>query len=451
MVAQILPFPKAGSSTLTPLSCFVRIGEAHRQLSAIHAAGHLPARQAVFDASRFRHQRELVGAFRDAGTQLVLDTEAAELASPAKCGSHSRRAPWAREDGSILGPNAFRGSALDELVGQIATFAVENHINTVLAPTHFLGDPAFLEWLAIDQATCLALRRALDREGGTAIAIDYPVILPNGLLNDAAARGRILTLLGDLPVENVWIRSSGFGSDAGPLATRRFLTSVSGFHNLGKPLIADYVGGLVGQTALAFGAVSAIARGVSERERFDAREWHKEPKQPDEEATGFGRVTRVTIPDFHRSLTVKELEVLCSAKSGRRVCGCGDRTCCQSGYSDMITDHRGHAARQLFRSVDAIEKVPDLLREKSFLDSQMASAERKAREVRGLKPSAAEAQRHGIKLDEMMKRLCDYSRKIERFQATLENLHETRGEAVPRARAIQPFKASEPRSSQNKP
>jgi hypothetical protein len=142
---------------------------------------------------------------------------------------------------------------------------VENGIDTVLAQTHFLGDPAFHDWLTLDRMACLALRRALDREGGPSIAIDYTVILPNTMLNDPAVRGRVVTSLDDLPVQNVWVRSPGFGSDAGPLAVKRFLTSISGFHNLGKPLVVDYLVLRFHETDQLWGIPDAAPHVVSTR------------------------------------------------------------------------------------------------------------------------------------------------------------------------------------------
>ena len=449
MTALILPFLIPGPANPTPLACFTRVGEAHRKLSELHAAGHLPAKRAVIDASRLKHQRELVAGLRESGTQIVLDTEAAELASPARCGGHVRHAPWALDGGGVLGPAGFQGSALDRFVGHVARHAVENRIDTVLAPSHFLGDPTFGDWLAVDRAACVALRRALDLEGGADIAIDYSVILSNTMLSDPTARGQIMAALEDLPIENVWVRSSGFGAEAGPLAAKRYLTAMSSLHNLGKPVIADHLGGLVGEAALAFGAVSGIARGISDRERFDARDWHKAPSQDDNEV-GFGRATRLVIPDLHRSLTLREIDVLSSAKGGRRLCGCGDRGCCRDGYSTMISDHRGHAARQLFRSIAAIESVPDRLREQAFLDGTMSNANRKGRDVKALRPSTTEAIRHGINLDALMKRMAEQSRKLEKFGASLEHLHESRGETGARAHPVRPFPASNAKSSQNR-
>jgi hypothetical protein len=173
VAAQILPFPTPTVGLASPIACFIRVGDAHRKFADLHAAGRLPPSRAVIEASRFRHQRELVTALRESGAEIVLDSEAAELAAPAKFLGHSRRAPWAVSDGNgPQRPEHFRRSSREDVVGQIARFAVENRTSVVLAPSHFLGDPACQDWLSIDAASCIALREALGREGGKAIAID---------------------------------------------------------------------------------------------------------------------------------------------------------------------------------------------------------------------------------------------------------------------------------------
>ena len=194
LAAQILLFPSSRSPTATPVAHFLRVGEAHRKLGELHAAGHLPARRVVFDASRFRQQRELVGGLRDAGAQIVLDSEAAELASVAKCGGHARRAPWAPEGGGILGPANFHGSALDRFVAQVASYAMEHRVHALLSPSHFLRDTACPDWFAVDRNTCLMLRRALDREGGANIARESLTVSPSASAltpgNGIRSRGR---------------------------------------------------------------------------------------------------------------------------------------------------------------------------------------------------------------------------------------------------------------------
>jgi hypothetical protein len=77
MSAQILPFPANTFASASPIACYIRIGGAHRRLADLHAASRFPATRVVFEASRLRHQHELMSAMREAGAEIVLDTEAA--------------------------------------------------------------------------------------------------------------------------------------------------------------------------------------------------------------------------------------------------------------------------------------------------------------------------------------------------------------------------------------
>jgi hypothetical protein len=274
--------------------------------------------------------------------------------------------------------------------------------------------------------------------------------MPNTMLNDAAAQGRVTSVLADLPIDNVWVRVSGFGSDAGPLTTKRYLSSMSALHNLGKPIIADYLGGVNGMAAVAFGAVSGLAQGIGEQERFDAGTWHKLPPPRVEDAE-FGRAVRVTIAGLQRSVLLTELQLLVNSKGGRRLCGCGDRACCAHGYTDMIADPRRHAAHQLFKSLSSLEAVPDLRRESYFLNGPMAAAERLGRQVKSLRPSSAEAEKLGIDPANLMKRLEQHSRRIEQLSHTLDRVHEERGEEGPRSRAIGPRGLSNMKTRNDQP
>lgn len=434
-MATILPFPGASPATATELAFFVRIGEAHNKLADLQAGGRLPASRVVIDASRFRHQRDLIAAFREGGSEIVLDTEVAELAALGRFQGHSRNAPWAL-GAELLGPDHFKSGAPSDVIGEIARFAVEKAVDAVLAPAHYLADPAYSDWLRVDRESCLALRKALDQEGGTHIRIDYPLIVRNSDLCDPMARGRYMESLSDLPVENAWVRSSGMGPQAGPLSVRRFISATSALHNLGKPLIADHIGGLVGEALLAFGAVSGVAHGIGERERFDASTWAKLPPERTEDEP-FGRAKRVQIPGLCKSLTIKELDLLEAARGGRRLLGCGDRRCCPHGLPDMRDDPRRHAAYQGFESLRRLQAVPDLLREHHFMNGAMSVAERTARQVKMLKPPPDKAKELGVDAQGLMKRLAEHSARTERFRAALEKVQELRGAESPRARPIQ--------------
>jgi len=381
-----------------------------------------------------QRQRELLAALREVGAEIVLDTEAAELAAPAKFAGQARHAPWALPSiEGLLGPDHFKRNAPSDVIGQIARFAVQSGVDAVLAPAHFLGDPTCGDWLAVDRESSLLLRAALDREGGSNIAIDYPVIIPHTELNQSNTRGQLVAALHDLPIDNIWVRASGLDANSGPLTVKRYLTAISYFHNLGKPIIADCLGGLVGTAALAFGVVSALSHGINERERFDTSAWYKPPSEHTDD-TRFRRAIRIKIPSLDRSATIGELEFLAKAKGGRRLVGCSDRNCCPQGLSDMIADPRRHAAQQTFRGIAELQAVPDSKREHHFLNGPMADADRRARQIKSLRPPVADVPEHRVNATKLMKNLSDYSQKIEQLQNALFDLHETRGDETPRSR-----------------
>jgi hypothetical protein len=437
MSAQILPFPTVSTALASPIALHIRLGAAHQKLAALLAASRFPATRMVVEASRFARQVELVHAMQDAGAAIVLDPETAELAAPAKFAGNARHAPWALPSvNGLLGPEHFSRHAPRDVIGQIARFAVQSRCDVVLSPTHFLGDPNYDQWLAIDHEACGFLREALDREGGSNIAIDYSVIISHTELNNPNVRGMLTAAVADLPIDNVWIRASGLDSNSGPLTVRRYLTALSSLHNLGKPLIADYLGGLVGTAALAFGVVSGVAHGINERERFDAADWHKPPTKVAEDKR-FGPATRIAIPGLNRSFKVGELELLSKARGGRRLVSCSDPNCCPRGLPDMIAEPRRHAAHQVFRELGQLQGIPDLKREHHFLNGAMTIAERLAREIKNLKPPASEATQRGIDPTKLMARLSDHSRRTEQLHSALLELHDQRGDQIPRARSVQ--------------
>ncbi len=419
-------------SPVKAIAQFIRIGDAHRKMGELYAAGRLPVRRAIFDASRLKRQIDLVNEFRRNGVEIVLDPEIAELAAKEKFMGQAGNAPWATaSEGKLLGPSFFRADEKTDIIGQIARFAVQYAVDTVLAPTHFLADPDFTDWFSIDVTSCLALRRALDREGGRNISIDYPIIHSHVLINDSTVRSTLIGRIADLPIDNVWIRASGLGNDPKPQTTKQFIFALHGMHNLGKPIVIDYLGGLMGQAVLAFGGASGLAHGIAEREQFNARSWHKEPKKRDND-DGFGRATYIPVPGLGRSFKSKELDLLASAKGGKRAVACQD-TCCAHGIQDMKNDPRQHATRQSFAPIDALGAVPDLNRESYFLDKPLREAETLARIIKDLKPSRKDAERLDIDMESLKKRLDDHHRKIGKLGDTLGLMHDERGAGTPRA------------------
>src|SRR5690606_24642663 len=125
----------------------------------------------------------------------------------------------------------------------IAEFAVKADIHAVLAPTHLLEHVNDI-WRPIDLRMCEALRYELDQCGGSDIAVDYQLITTSTLLKDSANRAALVAEIDGMPIENVWVRASGFGATATGAGTRQFVESLRDFHEMGRPLVADMAGGL---------------------------------------------------------------------------------------------------------------------------------------------------------------------------------------------------------------
>ena len=105
-----------------------------------------------------------------------------------------------------------------------------------------------------------------------------PLLIPNAALRDPAQRRAFIGALANTPFDNLWFRVSGFGSDASAVGVRRYIAAVIDFHRVGRPVVADGVGGLAALATIAFGASSGICHGVAEKERFNASDWAKPPK-----------------------------------------------------------------------------------------------------------------------------------------------------------------------------
>ena len=212
----------------TPIGHVIRTDElSYRQYEHLHAEGSLPAKHVIVDASKARFQKEFIRALRDGGADVILDTKVAELSEVGRFQGMAKGAPWAatEQDRPLkpedFQPDDFRPRANIDLFGEVARMAVELEVAAVMAPAHFLRNGGDDTWLPIDRAGVMRLRSALDREGGAAIAIDYPVILPHTRLQDGKDRARLMQALDGLPFDNLVLRLSGFGSNAMPLTVKR--------------------------------------------------------------------------------------------------------------------------------------------------------------------------------------------------------------------------------------
>jgi hypothetical protein len=388
---------------------FVRIGATgHRQVETLLGAGRMPVESVVIEAGAANRQAELISSLKEAGRELILDTNVAELSSVGKYEGHVKSAPWADADGPLT-PDHFAKGANYDVIGKIARFAIQHGFDVVHAPSHMLSNSTS-RWLGIDRHSCIALRRALDAEGGRDIAIDYPLLTSFAALRDPIQRRSFMETMKDLPIDNVWLRISGFGADATAMGIRRYIAAVLEFLRLGKPLVVDGVGGLTALAAISFGAAGGISHGVAEKERFDASDWDK-PRS----AGGGGSEKRILIPDLDRFLTMQQMEILMGAPGGRRLCSCNDRSCCPHGWDDTKRDPKGHYLFQRSKQIRTLSSVPDSRRISHFLDQDLADANRTARKAARIRTSD----------DSLREMLLRSSERLERIPAVLEELQRT--------------------------
>lgn len=401
----------------TPLAHFVRVGYGgHRQLEALVDSGRFAAERIVIDAARYDAQRDLVDTLWTAGTEIVLDPNVAELSSVGRYQGACRDLAWANKERPLLHDDFRAGEAMIS-VDKIADFVAERKIDTVLAPAH-LVEGARDEWVPIDARLCELLRKALDERDRGDVAIDYQLIIPYSVLRDSAHRRAFVEVLRDLPFDNLWIRTAGFGADATGVGVRRYISGISDLHPMGRPLIADCAGGLAGIATLAFGAATGIAHGVAEKERFDSRSWKVPPKKG-----GGGQNGRLYLPGLDRHFKLSEARALMNTAGGRRLLACPDHDCCPRGLNDMENDPKAHFLTQRRKQIADIERMPDLRRATHFLDHHLASVDRTARQAAKLR----------IRDERIAKMLTRTTQRLDRMRTVLEDLDRTLGHEATRS------------------
>jgi hypothetical protein len=362
-----------------PIAGYLRVGHTgHRKLAELQASGRLPYRRFVFDAAHLQEQGELAKTLKSSGCEVVLDPNFAEMATRGRFGSSTIQSlPWSNLD-RPWEPTDFGQRRNHDTAVSIAEFAVGARVSVVLAPSHLIetrNDP----WRSTDLLLCEELRHELDHRGGADIAIDYQLITTMAQLKDESARRQFVANIRDLPIQNVWIRASGFGATATGAGTRHFIESLRDLHAIGRPLVADMAGGFAALGSAAFGAVGGISHGVGQKESFAANDWRTPP------TGGGGASARVYVHELDRYLKEEQLEAIFGAKGGRSRFACADTSCCPHGSEDMIENGHVHFLIQRHRQLDDLSSVPEDRRTGHFLLRHIDPAIRTARHAGTLK------------------------------------------------------------------
>lgn len=59
------------------------------------------------------------------------------------------------------------------------------------------------------------------------------------------------------------------------MQTRAFIEAARSFHEIGKPMVADYAGGFSALAAAALGGVGGLCHGMGQKEAFRIGDWRK--------------------------------------------------------------------------------------------------------------------------------------------------------------------------------
>ena len=202
----------------------------------------------------------------------------AETASPRRFEKVVTKLPWANRE-RPWEPEDFFKLRNDDIYIRMAEFVAARPIDVVLSPSHLAGAPGE-PWLLIDIDGCHALRAALDQLDADHVAIDYLLMTGLDRFLDPAWRSQIIATIRSAPIDRLWLRLGGFGHrhDRKVATVVRALVD---FHQLGRPIIADFCGGLVGLSLVSTGVVVAIAHGVGRAEKVDFDKWMTPPPPSD--------------------------------------------------------------------------------------------------------------------------------------------------------------------------
>jgi hypothetical protein len=400
------------------IGCFTRLGHSgHRKLATLHAAGRLPIERAVVDAAHLVDQQELLQELRASGVELILDTRAAELAEVGGYASAARHLPWAHANRRHA-PSDFNKESISDFAKRIADFATAKQMHAVLAPTRLIEGPRD-PWFSVDLRTCEALRKALDGLGAEGVAIDYSLLAASETIRDEAKRTALAQELRNLPFENLWLRMPGFGRNATAVALRKYINVARSFHALGRPVVADNVGGFVGIAISVFHAVSGFSHGIAEKETCDVYRW----KKLSSARTG-GSTAHIYIPEIDLYVSLAQLNSLFDAKGAKSLIACNDPNCCPNGILDMQERAKSHFLNQRARQLMELNGVPHPRRPPHFL-RQLAAAGATARKV----------ERLNLADSRLLEKLNKHSRRLDEMHEVLEDLHETIGD-VSRGRTL---------------
>jgi hypothetical protein len=360
----------------------------HRVLLQLLSENQLEAGGLVVDPVLVGRHSELLTEAGRHGLETVLDPRSIDLSTPAGFQLSGVAAlPWAPLHPHT--PEELAGPAGLLLAEELAEFAVQHELSSVLAPTHIiedLNDP----WLDVDARLIRDLRRALDSRGRARTPIYYPLTVRSKMFADVKAREVLIERLGDIPTDGIWLRIHPFGTtSAGPLALRRYVEACQDLHELNVPLVAEHTG-TVGVPLLAFGAVGGIESGLTLGERFDLSRY---TRLDESNGKGFLPPPRVYLHSLGAFVSRDQATSFFGRRGMQSAHGCNDQRCCRHGWQDMVEDPRRHFVIRRNAEIAALSRVPPQLRANVYMNDFLRPASDAAVRAERAEPALASARK----------------------------------------------------------
>lgn len=392
-----------------PLGLFIRAGRiGHKDIQNFINAGSGSLTGVVFEATRLTSQKELLSLVLERGLDAVLDPQTQPMATVGGYSDSLGKLPWAAGRQHRL-EDFSNDLAQRARADKIADFVVTHGFTQVLAPTHLISGPDD-PWLTADLGTVKHLRAALTARGANKVLVGYSLALGYETFRTEAKRRAILERVRGARLDSLWLNVDGCGANSTPTAVTRYGDAASDFHALRLPIVADHMGGLVGLSLLAFGAVGGLCHGITLGERFDCSPW-KRPK----EGTPFSQALRVYLPNLDMLLPRVDAEKLFeSGAKARAHFGCTNTACCGRGIRDMVESPGRHFLFQRSREVAGLAQIPESLRPQHFLEEHLRPASDRALVARDLPLSESLTKKLAVqskRLNDLRVVLGEYAQK----------------------------------------
>jgi hypothetical protein len=362
-----LPRPQSQRPATQGLGFYVRVNRSdHVELLHLLRTGETGIFGFVIDAHNIKRHQDLVTEARRHDLDVILDPKTQQMSFP---GAHTEvlaALPWGLERHHNV--TDFDGEKGQRRAAQIVEAAAMNGFTQILGPTHLLSSPND-PWLRRDIAMMNWTADQIARTG-TKLDLIYSLAVPMTLLRDSVERRAIIAGVADAPCTAIWLKVENFGDDATGEKVAAYIDACRDFHARGLPLIGDYIGGLPGLGALAFGAVGGIAQGVTMQQNFKASGW----RRPRVKGSG-GPSWRVYIPQLDLLLRRNAAQNLLAASAKiKAMCGCRDTHCCPHGPGDMLNHPARHAIYQRAREIERLSSVPESVRAGQYLNQNVRRA-----------------------------------------------------------------------------